>query len=304
MSLFNNRENMWIGTRDEQTGASRMFWVETPHSGADVSHQGHSAEATLLNGGGYVRESWDSHKRFQFSWGESASPQLVGRIQALRNGSYGRGLIYFVDPMQYGLNVLPSRWADPSMAINYEAPGIAPNIDTTGVVATQTALDLPARSAQLSLPANYNSNIIDGGILIPVPPGHRVSFGWNGERTNANSGVRVATSGISGIPNGLVAPLPSNGSALTSLEGTAASTGGWVRLWIETNASVSLLTINAMTMRIFEPGVPVSTGGPWTPGEGHSGCRFVGTPTVVNYNGVDGGRMGLSCTLKEVGAWE
>lgn len=304
MGLFNNRENMWIGTRDEQTGASRMFWVETPNTGADVSHQGQSAEATLLNGGGYARESWDSHKRFQFSWGESASPRLASQIQGLRNGSYGRGLIYFVDPMQYGLNVLPSRWADPSMAINYEAPSIAPNVDTTGIAATLTALLLPARAAQLNLPANYNSVNIDGGILVPVPPGHQVTFGWNGGRTNANSGIRIATSGITGITNGLVDPLPSNGAALTNVVGTAGSAGGFVRLYVITDASTSLLTINGMTMRIFEPGMAVDTSGPWTSGEGHSGCRFVGSPTLVNYNGVDGGRMGLSCTLKEVGSWE
>lgn len=44
--------------------------------------------------------------------------------------------------------------------------------------------------------------------------------------------------------------------------------------------------------------------GPWYSGEGHSGCRFVGNPTVVNYNGVGGGQIGLSAIFTEVGAWE
>lgn len=44
--------------------------------------------------------------------------------------------------------------------------------------------------------------------------------------------------------------------------------------------------------------------GPWMSGEGHSGCRFQGNPTIVNYNGVGGGQLGLSAIFEEVGAWE
>lgn len=47
---------------------------------------------------------------------------------------------------------------------------------------------------------------------------------------------------------------------------------------------------------------PISEG-PWHTGEGHSGARFVGDPIVVEYNGVDGGQIGIAATFREVGAW-
>lgn len=303
MSLFSNRDRMWFGVIDQSTGASRMQWIETPDSGADVSHMGFSAESTLLNGGGYARNSWDSHKNFQFSWGESASPQLASIIQSYSNGSFGRGLVYFNDPMQYGLNILPSRWADPSMAINYEAPNLGGSVVPTGLPVAASALGLPSIAAQYNLPVNYNQSGTQALTLV-VPPGARFTFGWIGSRVNANSGIYISSSGMTGITTGYVTPLVSSGSVVTNINGIAGSGGGIVTLRLRSNITASLVTINAMTARIFPAGEAVNVAGPWSSGEGHSGCRFVGKPTIINYNGVGGGQLGLSCILKETGAWE
>lgn len=302
MSLFNNRDQMWFGTIDPTTFARNMRWIPTPNTGADVSSLGFSAESTLLNGGGYARNSWDSHKNYQFSWGESASPELVSVMQAYRNGSYGRAPLYFNDPMQYQTNLLPKRVADPSMAVNYEAEPLVPGLYPRAVSTGATPTGLPAQSAV------YDAFPIGQIVfaVIPVPPGHTVGFGWSGQSTET-----FGTYGISSVPMGITgwtggnfpAPLPASSDTLISSTGVASSGGGALVLATSYAEGQSPITISGMTVRIAPPGEVLNTGGPWYSGEGHSGCQFVGNPTVVNYNGVDGGQLGLSVNLKETGAW-
>lgn len=170
-STFYNRDKMWFGTTEF------MQWIDTPNTGADVSNLSFSADTVLLNGGGYVRNSWDSHKTYQFSWGESASLALVHALNAYRNGSWGRGLIYFHDPMTYGTNILPKRWADPSMAANYEAAPLIPDVFPTTTPAAPGAAGLPITSANYSLPTGYSSQTNNSEHFIPIPPGMTLLLG-------------------------------------------------------------------------------------------------------------------------------
>ncbi|AXC37909.1 hypothetical protein SEA_JACKO_51 [Microbacterium phage Jacko] len=171
MVVYDNIERMWFGTEQ------KMGWIETPQTGADVSSTGQNASSTLLNGGGVVRNSWDSHKVYQFSWGTTASPDLVSLLQAYRNGSYGRGLLYFHDPMYYSSNLLPKRWADPSMAVNYEAEPLIPDVWPTAVPVLATDNNYPVNSAQYTLPANYSSQANSSEHFIPIPPGMTLLLG-------------------------------------------------------------------------------------------------------------------------------
>lgn len=41
--------------------------------------------------------------------------------------------------------------------------------------------------------------------------------------------------------------------------------------------------------------------GPWIGGQGHSGCRFSGTPTYISNSPYGGGRVGFAATFVEVG---
>lgn len=127
MDLFDNIEKMWFGTE------RKMTWIDTPNTGAAAGSIGSNASAVLLGGGGSVRQSVDSHKGYQFSWGESADQRLVSLMESYRNGSYGRGLLYFSDPMYYRTNVLPKRHADPSMAVNWEAEPLVRDVSPTAV---------------------------------------------------------------------------------------------------------------------------------------------------------------------------
>lgn len=296
MGLFNNRELMWFGTQD------RMQWIETPDTGADVSSLGFSSETTLQSGGGYSRNSWDSHKNFQFSWGESASPELVSTIQGYRNGSFGRGNILFNDPMQYQTNLLPKRWADPSMAVNFEAEPLARGLYPRATPTGSTPTGLPAQTAVYDIPAGLAPGAGDV-MVIPVPPGFTVGFGWMGASTGAVSMI-TASSGMLSLGTFYPTPLPPSSGTLISDTWVAGANGGFLQIALyNPSASVVTASLAGLTVRMAPPGEILKTDGPWMSGEGHSGCQFVGNPTVVNYNGVDGGQLGLSVLLKETGAW-
>jgi len=288
MGLYDNPTRMWFGTEQ------RMGWVETPQTGADVSSIGMSVEETLLGGGGYTRNSWDSHKVYQFSWGESASPQLVSLLQAYRNGSYGRGYLYFHDPMYYGTNLLPKRWADPSMAVNTEAEPIVPDVDPSAIPQVSTANNYPTNAASYPLPAGYSSQTNNSELFIPIPPDMYLAIGAVYSGVGA---VYIRTP--AGIAN--LTPLGLSGANVAS---AIVSGQPWVRLGVRnTTASAGNLVIGGMTARLSSAPDSALMAGPWYAGEGHSGCQFVGNPVVINYNGVGGGQIGISATLKEVGAW-
>jgi hypothetical protein len=172
--IYQNTDRMWFGTRE------KMGWIETPQSGANVSSSGMTAEVDLLSGGAYVRNSIDSHKNFSFSWGDSADTTLASALRAYANGTYGRGLIYFQDPMYFETNVLPQRWADPSMAVDFEAPDLTGGrFRPSSAVTAPNSHGLPVRSAFYSFPVNANlDGVRDGDALfIPVPDGMELVVG-------------------------------------------------------------------------------------------------------------------------------
>lgn len=241
MVVYDNIERMWFGTEQ------KMRWIETPQTGADVSSTGQTASSVLLNGGGVVRNSWDSHKVYQFSWGTTASPDLVSLLQAYRNGSYGRGLIYFHDPMYYGSNLLPKRWADPSMAVNYEAEPLVPDVWPTAVPVLATDNNYPVNSAQYTLPANYSSQANSSEHFIPIPPGMTLLVGA------AYSGVGQVYVRTSAGKTVLV-PMTLDEQNVVNL---VVSGQPWARIGIQNpSASPASIALTGMTARLSEYNVP------------------------------------------------
>lgn len=291
MALFSNTEFMWFGTEE------RMGWIITPNTGADVSSIGNSSSVVLQNGGAASRQSWDSSKLFQFSWGDTANHLLVSLLQAYRNGSYGRGLIWFHDPMHYETNLLPKRWADPSMAVNREAEPLVPDTFPTSSPIGASANNYPVQAASYALPANFSSETAGLEQYIPIPAGMSLVVGAS---YSGAGQVYVRTpAGITVLPQ-----LPVTGPVATTVINAE-----WARIGIRnTTAAVASISLVGMTARLSNPiatgGNPAAVGaGPWYSGEGHSGCRFESDPVIVNYNGVDGGQLGLSASFREVGAW-
>ena len=289
MGLFDNINEMWFGTE------RRMGWIPTPNTGAGAGSVGVFVESNLLRGGGHTRSSWDSHKEYAYNWGESASQSLVSRMQGYRNGSFGRGLLYFLDPMFYLTNLLPKRWADPSMAVNREGEPLVRDQWPTGVPQVDTANGYPVDGAAYTLPAGYTSQNDGTEIAIPIPPGFTLALG--AVYSGAGEVYYRTSAGVTALtPLGLADPVVTNASV---------SGQDWVYLGLRnTSGSPAQITLGGMTARAGSLLTTDLAVGPWYAGEGHSGCRFQSDPTVVEYNGVGGGQLGLAVNFKEVGAWE
>lgn len=298
--VFQNTDLMWFGTRE------RMQWIETPMSGANVSTSGTFAEADLVNGGAFVRNSRDAHKSYSFTWGNSADRRLSSLIRAYRNGSYGTGLIYFLDPMYYETNLLPQRWADPSMALETEAPNLTGDrFVPSAAITAPNSNGLPVRSAFYSFPLNANYDGLRDGdsLFIPIPPGAELLLSAYYAQTG-NAYIKVRRNGVAGETYNLTASgVGATATAPTVLAGGA--TGGYAELYVgtATSGAASTLQIAGITARLRWPGSDSLTDPFWYTGEGHSGCEFVGSPTVYNNDGINGGHVSLSCELRETGSW-
>ena len=299
--VFQNTDQMWFGTRE------RMQWIDTPNKGANVSPTGMLAESDLINGGAFVRNSADAHKNYAFTWGDSADRRLASILRAYRNGSYGRGLIYFLDPMYYETNLLPQRWADPSMALDTEAPNLTGDrFVPSAAITAPNSNGLPVRSAFYSFPLNANYDGLRDGdsLFIPIPPGSELLLSAFYAQTG-NAYIKVRRNGVVGETYNLTATgVGATVTAPTVLAGGA--TGAYAELYLgtATSGAASTLQIAGITARLRWPGSDALTDPFWYTGEGHSGCRFSGSPTVYNNDGIGGGHVSLSCELKETGSWE
>ena len=292
MADFYNRDQMWFGTEEY------MGWIETPQTGADVSSEGFFAGGTNMHGGGYVRNSWDSHKIHQFAWGDSADLDLASLLLSYRDGSYGRGLIYFHDPMYYQVNILPGRWADPSMALNYEAAPLIRDLFPRSTPTAANSNRLPIQTTIYDIPNAYSAQTAGDELFIPIPEGFTLNLGAVYSTTNSNAHLYYRTpAGISIMATTL--------PGATDLVPHTISGQPWVRLGLRNiSGATRAVSITAIMARLLPPGESPEPKTPWKKGHGHSGCRFQGVPTLVNYNGVNGGQVGLACTLVETGAWE
>lgn len=293
-----------------------MQYVPTPNRGADVSSQGWEAGGGLLSGGGYQLNSYDSAKNFIFEWPSSSSPEAAQRMKSYSDGTYGRGLIYFVDPLTWRTNVLPPRWADPSMAIGDESatliPGVVPvSTPTTG----GEAMDLPVRSAVYDLsqtgPTDRDRLDDSNSVFIPMPEGTKLLLGavYDVVGSGGVYCTRVTTGGALGLTS-LIDPAPPEGDPATGLltrvmEPAPGRIG--VRVWVGRSGSTAgVLTLSALVARIVsvdEADFPRYVTGPWVGGQGHSGCRFIGKPTYTNETGVNGGQVSYAASFREVGSW-
>lgn len=257
---LDTRNCFWFGTED------RAGWFSTPLKGSESSPSAWGVDGTLLNGGGYGYHSWGSHKRYTYEWPQSSSPQVAQLMKSYRDGTYGRGLLYFLEPGIYKTNVLPAAWADPSMAVNNEGPSLVYGVTPTGITTSGgSGLDLPITTAQYDLSSIPVREVPtpDSSVFIPVPTGYTLFLG-----------AFYTATGSAGI---FASPINSNGTIgeavrLTEMENSSAGvvtdpfSGDirGVRIWVgRTTDILSTISITAMCGRLIETS-DVPEYGPWT----------------------------------------
>ena len=299
-------QKMWFGTEQH------MEWIDLPLSGAESSAQAWGASGTLLNGGGHAETSFGAHRLYQYSWGNASAKRAASRMEAYRRGTYGRGLLYFHDPLTYDTNILPAHWADPSSAISGEAPSLFPNVIPSSTGTPENHNRLPVLSARYSIPAgSYPGDLAPArSLYIPIPPGFTMRMTAWYESTSPNAGIYVTPIQASGIPLTHV-KLSETLAYEQPISAPMDARARAVRLWLGATGTLSsnaTVTIAGVVARL----IPIprdshenfATHGGWEPGDGHSGCRFEGVPTRISYSGVNGGQVGYAASFREVGAWQ
>ncbi len=294
MAIYNPRQ-MWFGTLD------RMQWIRTPLSGAEVSGEGFHASGTLLNGGGYGRHSWNTHRVYTYEWPASSPGQDIQTIHSYRSGVYGRGLLYWIEPNVMDKNVLPLRWSSPAVACGDETThvyGVYP--DETSVSGGE-ANGLPVSAAYYdlsSVSAGYRSDLET--VFLPIPPGYTA---YVGAVYSATGSAKVYVTPVdSNGNNGTAQALTEVGVADADLHPDTFTGGKGIRLWVGKGGSgTATLTWVATSIRMVPTSKTLDVNGPWIAGMGHAGCRFDGPVSQTNNNGVNGGQFGIAATFREVG---
>jgi hypothetical protein len=293
--------DLWIGT------TSKMVTVPAPDLPFSISDSGYGDSMQFENGGAASVESAAFSKRYNFAYTiEDAA--LLSQVRRLRQGSYGTGLIYFSDPATFHRNVLPAHWAEPGL-LEHGWPDIYDTAPTGYAAVSSNSYDQPLRKptwaitqAANTAPSNSNASCI-----IPIPPDHTLWLGVSGAAT----GTAVAR--LTGYN---IASASSSGSNLTLLTDTAStrlntslagSSYDYAILdFRRTTSDASTLTVTSIAAELWPTGTTPTLTGSHKPGEGNSGCRFLGGSVESQYRlARDAARWeGLGFTLIEVGAWQ
>lgn len=294
---------MWFGTK-EYSG-----WIPTPLSGANVSPDAWGDSGTFLNGGGYAINSRNSHKTYDFSWRKSSTREFAQLMKSYYDGTYGRGKLYFHDPLTYTTNVLPARWADPSITTRFEGPALVPHVipsmsPTSGFRKNR----LPVKTAYFDLTGTPSiEDLVDNKdieethyLYIPIPEGMELHLGafFTAEQ---GAGVYVCSADESGAPTPDIqelTPLDNDSDVLfpDSFSGVSG-----VYLWISHDGleDYPSIELTAMHGRLSEIGRPVQGEPFWIGGQGNAGVRFEGPPSYTNHTGVNGGQVELGAVFIE-----
>ena len=303
--MFKKDEKMWFGTKDYMT------WITPPLAGADSSPAAWGSEGTLLNGGGYAFNSFNSHKTYNYAWSGGSTRQEAQLMKSFADGTYGRGRIFFQEPNIYDTNVLPARLADPSLTADYEGPELVPNVATTTVATSGFEVNgLPVRTMNYpvgaALPVLNADNVLAQDNFVPVPDGKSLlvqafyapapgSTGLGIYVVEANTGGEPAATGVRLTPN-------TNSGAVTFqvFDKGPGVIGYYIFIGRSTGVITGNMQVAAIHARIADTGETMIGEDTWMGGQGHSGVRFTGKPTYVTRSGINGGQIEYAATFKEV----
>lgn len=300
--------DMWFGTQEYST------WIQTPQRGADVSAHGWNENGTFLNGGAYAFNSYNTHKEFDFSWRSTSSRKEAQTMMSFYSGTFGRGKLYFLDPLTMKTNVLPARWADPSITCDFEGESLVPGVDPIRVSQTDTErLQLPVSSAQYRFSSHIQGDPREVGLFVPIPEGY-IAVISGVSSSSGNAKVNISHVGKGGVLQGGVQALPDATPAtlVYPLDGAAlaAANPGVIgfQLWFGGEAAGDIvdgtLTVNSLGVHMLLPEeLPSYFNVPrdhWYGGQGNEGVRFLQPPTYINNTGRDGGQIEFAATFTEV----
>lgn len=308
---------MWFGTTE------RAEWIPAPLSGADVSPQTRGESGSLVGGGGYVNQSAANHKMYQFSWNDASALQMAHKIRSYASGYYGRSRYLFVDPMTYHTNILPIQWSAPFLTVRGkgEYPSLVrsrPQWEPIWQPGDELGIGAPLYRAEYQITSDYEPGPppYRDRLIVAIPAGMKLRLGAAYTAEQANIGVYW------GPYNGEVTTASNRLTPLagteTNLLPTTVNGPGMIAMWIGNPAGDLTTRIGTLSVHFIQARLePINAADSWKmpfpvvgndrtfyPGQGHSGCRLDGMPTMTYTSAVGDGQAGFSMTMRETGSWE
>lgn len=292
------RRKMWFGTRGQEV------WVDAPAISPDYARSGFATRADLVNGGASVRQSKNAHNSYTLSYGPAKKRDSVRMVTDFADGVFdtqpGVNLIYWIDPMARDKNVLPQAWATPALATE-DAPALITDSNGYGrPKAVPTPLGgyrYPARSAQYTItPTSLRQEI-----YLPIPPGFSVFLGIHGDSAAQDALEVQPVNGFTAV-GAVVKPTVLGVAAPTLVNTEFASTASsGIVLRVAASGTTKVFTLHGLIAQVLPTGVTPGTGA-FISGQGHSGCQFVGNPSLTPYSAkLD--MVGASWRLEETGMY-
>lgn len=278
---------MWFGT------FHHAEFIDCPTVGSDFSPSAWGSGGGYLSGGGYEVGSPDAHKVSSLSWSAASSIPAAARLQAYRDGAYSvdpGDLFYFHDPLSYAVNILPKRWAQPSLMVRTKRPWAVGEVPGPGV------RGLPLTGAHIVAGSTDPTAPGPGVLWIPIPPGMTLDIAVN-QVGSLGNGVFTRTISTSGALGG------ASSFSGDSRKGFTGFNYRGILLYFKGEFDVFGIRATLSGLGTALPSDFQGISWKWHSGMGHSGSRFTGPPTYVPTNGVAGGMASFSATFREVGDW-
>jgi hypothetical protein len=252
-----------------------MTWVPCPAVDMGVVNNNYIAESQYLNGGAGIRRSAIGAKRYSLDW-NLTSPYELDTVEQFYQGTWGSGLIHFLDPAAMITNVFPQAWAAPRVALD-DGPKLV--FDQQPVEAVSTSpVGRPGVGAQYTLDADTVAQVL----TIPIPDGYKLvceclqtgdaylaSSLNGGSYTTVGTGVTLDGSG--------------GGIAKFSLRGTGDVSLFWL-------TGVIVPAAETPTLRYYS-------------GRGNAGCAFTLFERNVYSAAIGSGLEGATAEMLEVASW-
>lgn len=150
-----------------------------PKTGMDASSAGVSDVLEFANGGAYVTLSDGTHREFDMSWaiGEKSTLDFLNDY---RNGRYGTGLLYMVDP--FATNHMPPHWANPALTCRGWPSLLAP--------AVRPVLGYATTRINETINPSFTTNVAGWNGVVAAP------LTWEAGRGKLTVGSAVAANAI------------------------------------------------------------------------------------------------------------
>lgn len=262
---------MWFGTVDGPS--SKLQYIECPQAGVENTKTNTFSSGQYQRGGYYQSRSFDGARSYGMAWYGSADHEHdIDEVLAYRDGIYGTGFLYFIDPMIAEDNLFRVNYSNPEViGRGYFNWGHG---DPSFSLTPANSNNCPAFTATWSLGTVEEDEVTGKPFTIIIPPDMTLWIGWRGSAED--DGVLVAE----GVGRGLTDVTPLTPIDPTDPDVLADSFDGSdyeaVRVYMTVSAENpdASVSVTSLVARLYPTGLTPPLTGSHTLGKGFSGMIF------------------------------